>query len=192
MDCLVTMAFGSWWDILGSMWIFCPWMWCVKNIYKMGKSKDWQICHGWMTRSKTAPLVECSWSAMVNAYQKWSKEEKMVNWQNGHGHPRLIDVSDNEGAPTLQLTGCKRQLWGSLFPHSSPHNHMRTYTVYTIHRLKTQLLCNICWDCHNQTQPDNTFEITPAACFTASFAYLPPPPLTQEGGTPMGRIDWNE
>ncbi|KAK3564994.1 hypothetical protein QTP86_032510 [Hemibagrus guttatus] len=41
--------------------------------------------------SKTAALVGCSRSAVVSIYQKWSKEGTVVNRQQGHGWPRLID-----------------------------------------------------------------------------------------------------
>ncbi|KAK3509671.1 hypothetical protein QTP70_008417 [Hemibagrus guttatus] len=43
--------------------------------------------------SKTAALVGCSRSAVVNIYQKWSKEGTVVNRQQGHGRPRLTDAS---------------------------------------------------------------------------------------------------
>ncbi|KAK3520344.1 hypothetical protein QTP70_023844, partial [Hemibagrus guttatus] len=39
--------------------------------------------------SKTAALVECSRSAVVSIYQKWSKEGTVVK---GDGQPRLIDA----------------------------------------------------------------------------------------------------
>ncbi|KAK3528668.1 hypothetical protein QTP70_007209 [Hemibagrus guttatus] len=42
--------------------------------------------------SKTAALVRCSQSAVVSIYQKWSKERIVVNQQQGHGRPRLIDA----------------------------------------------------------------------------------------------------
>ncbi|KAK3523466.1 hypothetical protein QTP86_033597, partial [Hemibagrus guttatus] len=42
--------------------------------------------------SKTAGLVGCSRSAVVSIYQKWSKEGTVVNKQQGHGQPRLIDA----------------------------------------------------------------------------------------------------
>ncbi|ROL43996.1 hypothetical protein DPX16_10280 [Anabarilius grahami] len=42
--------------------------------------------------SKTAAPVECSRSAVVSIYQKWSKEETVVNRRQGHGRPRLIDA----------------------------------------------------------------------------------------------------
>ncbi|KAK3548263.1 hypothetical protein QTP70_007191 [Hemibagrus guttatus] len=42
--------------------------------------------------SKTAALVGCSRSAVVSIYQKWSKEGTVVNRQQGHGRPRLIDA----------------------------------------------------------------------------------------------------
>ncbi|ROL52456.1 hypothetical protein DPX16_6140 [Anabarilius grahami] len=42
--------------------------------------------------SKTAALVGCSRSAVVSIYQKWSKEGAVVNRQQGHGRPRVIDA----------------------------------------------------------------------------------------------------
>ncbi|ROL49972.1 hypothetical protein DPX16_6380 [Anabarilius grahami] len=42
--------------------------------------------------SETAALVGCSRSAVVNIYQKWSKEGTVVNQRQGHGRPRLIDA----------------------------------------------------------------------------------------------------
>ena len=42
--------------------------------------------------NKTAALVGCSQSAVVNIYQKWSKEGTMVNWRQGHGRPSLTDA----------------------------------------------------------------------------------------------------
>ncbi|KAK3540307.1 hypothetical protein QTP70_029546 [Hemibagrus guttatus] len=42
--------------------------------------------------SKTAALVECSRSAVVSIYQKWSKEGTVVKRRQGHGRPRLIDA----------------------------------------------------------------------------------------------------
>ena len=41
---------------------------------------------------KTAALVGCSRPAVVSIYQKWSKEGTVVNRQQGHGWPRLIDA----------------------------------------------------------------------------------------------------
>ncbi|ROL49236.1 hypothetical protein DPX16_16851 [Anabarilius grahami] len=42
--------------------------------------------------SKTAALVQCFRSAVVSIYQKWSKEGTVMNQQQGHGWPRLIDA----------------------------------------------------------------------------------------------------
>ncbi|KAK3556638.1 hypothetical protein QTP70_010828 [Hemibagrus guttatus] len=42
--------------------------------------------------SKTAALVECSRSVVVSIYQKWTKEGTVVNQQQGHGQPRLINA----------------------------------------------------------------------------------------------------
>ncbi|KAK3574603.1 hypothetical protein QTP86_011466, partial [Hemibagrus guttatus] len=42
--------------------------------------------------SKTLALVECSRSAVVSIYQKWSKEGTVVNRRQGHVWPRLIDA----------------------------------------------------------------------------------------------------
>nr|XP_055063695.1 fibroblast growth factor receptor 1-A-like isoform X2 [Misgurnus anguillicaudatus] len=45
--------------------------------------------------SKTAALVGCSQSAVVSTYQKWSKEGKEVEKQQGHGRPRPNDKKVN-------------------------------------------------------------------------------------------------
>ncbi|ROL45969.1 hypothetical protein DPX16_4783 [Anabarilius grahami] len=42
--------------------------------------------------SKTAALVGCSRSAVVNIFQKWSNEGAVVNWRQSHGLSRLIDA----------------------------------------------------------------------------------------------------
>ncbi|KAK3571314.1 hypothetical protein QTP86_005954 [Hemibagrus guttatus] len=42
--------------------------------------------------SKTAALVECSRSAVVSIYQKWSKEGTVVNRRQSHGRPKLMDA----------------------------------------------------------------------------------------------------
>ena len=62
---------------------------------------------------KTATLMGCSWSAMVSIYQKWSKDGKVVNQQQGHGRPRLMRLgskvwpawSDSTGELLLLLLG---------------------------------------------------------------------------------------
>ncbi|CAN9501504.1 unnamed protein product [Ophioblennius macclurei] len=42
--------------------------------------------------SQTAALVGCSRCAVVNVYQKWSREGEPVNRRQGHGRPKLIDA----------------------------------------------------------------------------------------------------
>lgn len=67
IDCFITMASERWWDILDSKWTYC---WCVESRRReeMDKQKD----------SKNAALMECSRTAVVRIYQKWSKERKMA------------------------------------------------------------------------------------------------------------------
>ena len=50
--------------------------------------------------SRTAALVGCSRSAVVRTYQKWSKEGKLVNRQQGQTRGSFIHVG-SEGWPVL-------------------------------------------------------------------------------------------
>lgn len=91
----------------------------------MGESdKDRIVIARWLGLNIFIPaaLMVCSWSAVIRIYQKWSKQKSVVNKQQGHVWPGLIDA----------LGDCKRvcvvrtsrafiaKLMQGLIKHSAP------------------------------------------------------------------------
>ncbi len=100
--------------------------------------------------SKIASLVRCSRSAVVDIYQKWSKEGTVVNRRQGHGKPRLARVTRSRRWATVAHIAqevnagsdgkvSEYTVHHSLLPmglHS--HRPVRVPMLTPVHRLKRQ------------------------------------------------------
>ena len=87
------MAPVSQWDILGSKWTCCLQSWCVRS-RKNGQRKDLSE-FGSATGSEHRQNCSSCGVFLVSSGQypsKWSKEGAVVNQQQGHGQPRLIEA----------------------------------------------------------------------------------------------------
>ena len=82
--------------------------------------------------SKTAGLVGFCQCAVVSSYQKWSKERKPVNRQQGHGCPRLIHAHGERRLARL-VRPYRRATVAQIAEQVNP-DYDRQVPEHTVHR----------------------------------------------------------